>query len=60
MPQGSKKQLTLVDPQGKLILQQETKLGTDQIDLTAIPLGIYILRIQADGYNDFVYRISKL
>jgi hypothetical protein len=42
---------TLLDPQGKLLLQQALPLGTSQLDVHALPMGIYLLEMHDTAGN---------
>jgi len=60
LPRNTPKEMHIVDPQGKLMFRHFTEGAAETINLENLPQGIYILRIQVQGYQDFVYRISKI
>jgi len=58
MPQHSASSLTLFDMQGKVITQQQSLAEENKLDISAQPVGTYIMRI-AVGDEDVSWKIVK-
>ena len=51
-------QLSLLDSQGKEVMQKEWQPGTC-VSLEGIPAGLYLVRLSAEGYVPILFKLVK-
>lgn len=60
LPSNVDKTITVLNLQGKELYQTISTSSNKVLDLTDYPQGVYLIRIDAEGYQSAFYKLSKL